>query len=129
MRAMVSYSEGLAGSAPGSWPNAAHTVPTQVLGGRPNAAAYWVNLNGACARTPGLRPTIRVSEGLSAFIALDATGEAAYDPNLPVMNGSFGRAPTLLPVLTPKRLGIGTIRNWNTVRRLSATRMCTLYTI
>jgi hypothetical protein len=84
MRAMVS-SERLAGSAPGSGPNAAHTVPTQVSGGRLNAAAYWVNLNGACARASGLRPTIRASEGLSAFMALDATGEAAYD-------GGFNRS-------------------------------------
>ncbi len=50
---------------------------------------------------------------------------ASRGERLRIVNGdlwiAFPGAPSqtrLLPVLTPERLGIGTLRNWNTVRRL-----------
>jgi uncharacterized protein (DUF1697 family) len=65
----------------------------------------------------------RLDHGVAAALASYATqGE-----RLSLVNGDlwiqFAADPNrsrLLPALTPKRVGVGTVRNWNTVRRVTA---------
>lgn len=75
----------------------------------------------------GARVLVRVMrKPLSGNVVAMLKPYATKGESIKVVNGDlwvhFPQEPNrsrLLPVLTPKRLGVGTIRSWNTVRRLN----------
>ena len=78
------------------------------------------------SRKDGSRVVVRVMrKPLDSGVTAKLEPYATQGERLRIVNGdlwiAFAQQPgktRLLPVLTPQRLGIGTLRNWNTVRRL-----------
>ena len=94
-------------------------------------AERWRRLVGGnpfldASRCEGDRVAVRVMrQPLGRDVAAMLGPYATQGERLEIVDGDlwvhFGETPAqsrLLPVLTPKRLGVGTLRNWNTVRRI-----------
>jgi uncharacterized protein (DUF1697 family) len=80
------------------------------------------------AERDGARVVVRVMrKALDQGVAAALASYATQGERLALVNGDlwiqFAAEPNRsrpLPALTPKRVGVGTVRNWNTVRRVTA---------